>query len=396
MTCFTRYILWNLIAVFAVTLAGLTLVLIMAVVAQEAVRQGLGLEPIVRLLPYLMPDALRFALPAAMLFAVCMVYGRMSAANEFVAIKSLGISPLKALWPALALAFLVSLVAVWLNDAAVSWGRQGVYRVVLHSVEEIAYGMLRSQRSYSTRQFSIGVRGVEGRKLIQPIVFLRADGENSPTIMLTADSAELRSNPEDSTLSIWLTNSIVDVDGEITGIFPETYEYVVPLSQASKKGNAPSGPANCALRLLPRRTLEQRADILELEQTMAAEAAYQMLSGDFAELSSDAWRLRHGRLRGAQDTLHRFEMEPWRRWASGFSCLFFALAGAPLAVWRRREDIWTTFAFCFFPILVCYYPLLIIGVDRSKSGEWPSYSVWLGNIVIGLAGLWLMRLLVRE
>ena len=54
-----------------------------------------------------------------------------------------------------------------------------------------------------------------------------------------------------------------------------------------------------------------------------------------------------------------------------------------------------TFAICFFPILLVYYPLLAFGLDRAKSGELPPYMVWLGNIVLGLIGIFLYRRMVR-
>ncbi|HND53876.1 MAG TPA: LptF/LptG family permease, partial [Pirellulaceae bacterium] len=111
----TRYVLGELLIVFGLTLSAMTAFMILVGLAQEAIRQGLGPEPILRLVPYVLPNALRFAVPGTILFAACSVYGRMSATNEIVAVKSLGISPVAVLWPGYALAFFVSLVAVWLN-----------------------------------------------------------------------------------------------------------------------------------------------------------------------------------------------------------------------------------------------------------------------------------------
>ena len=142
----TRYILIEVVGTFLIALLAMTTVLMLAIVAQEAIRQGLGPEPIARLIPYLLPEALRFAIPGTMLYSVCMVYGRMSAGGEVTALRSLGISPWEVVKPTLILAFVTSLAGVWLNDVAVSWGRQGAHRVVLHSVEQIAYGMLRTQQ----------------------------------------------------------------------------------------------------------------------------------------------------------------------------------------------------------------------------------------------------------
>ena len=134
----TRYVVTELLLVFLLTLTAITLLLILAGVAKEGLREGLGLGPIMRMIPYVVPLALQVSVPATILMAVSSVFGRMSADNEVVALKSLGISPMNILLPALVLAFCVSLVAVWINDIAVSWGRKGIYQVVVESVEEVA------------------------------------------------------------------------------------------------------------------------------------------------------------------------------------------------------------------------------------------------------------------
>ena len=168
MKIISRYILIELLQVFLVSLSALTLFMLVVGLVKEAQQQGLGLLQIVRLVPFVVPEAMRFAVPGTMLFAVASVFGRMSATNEITALKAAGITPMAVIWPAIALAVVVSFVSVWLNDVAVSWGRDGVRRVIVNSVEEIIYGRLRQQRSYSTPQVSINVKGVEGRRLIRP------------------------------------------------------------------------------------------------------------------------------------------------------------------------------------------------------------------------------------
>ena len=116
----TRYITWELIGWLAVVLVMLTFVLVLVVVAGEASRMNLGLGPTLKLLPYVLPTSLAYAAPYAMLFTICLVYGRMSADNEVVATKALGITPVVLLWPAWLLAFGLSLIGVWLTDLAFS------------------------------------------------------------------------------------------------------------------------------------------------------------------------------------------------------------------------------------------------------------------------------------
>ena len=185
-----RYITAELLKVFLSTLTVFTCLITLAGVANEAVRQGLGLLTILRLVPYTLPNALVFALPGTILFSACSVFGRLSASNELAAIKSLGISPAVVIRPALLLAFLVSLGTVWLIDIAFTWGYAGIQRVVLDSAEEIAYSVLRTQRTYRTKQFSICVARVVDRRLLQMTITLdRADGQ---TMTMTAREAQLR------------------------------------------------------------------------------------------------------------------------------------------------------------------------------------------------------------
>ena len=79
------------------------------------------------------PRTIIFALIAAVLFSACIVYGRMSASNEIIAVKSIGISPSAVVIPGLIMAFVLSLTTLYLNDVAVSWGRSGIYRAILNS-----------------------------------------------------------------------------------------------------------------------------------------------------------------------------------------------------------------------------------------------------------------------
>jgi lipopolysaccharide export system permease protein len=266
--------------------------------------------------------------------------------------------------------------------------------VIIRSVEQIAYGMLRTQRSYSTNRFSINVKDVLGRKLIRPILVLHPQGD-SPPVTLSAREAELRCNPAENTLSILFTDGLVEVGNRVSLVFPDTVERRVPLTDATRKQFTGSSPSDCPLCSIPAETGRQRQQIRQIEQRLAGEAAFQMVAGDFGGLSGPAWAIQHRQLGDARYRLFRLKTEPWRRWANGFSCFFFVMAGIPLAIRLRNSDFLTSFFLCFLPILVIYYPLLAFGVDRAKCGALPPFTVWLGNAVLLLAGAWLLKNVLR-
>jgi lipopolysaccharide export system permease protein len=391
----TRYVLFELTKVFLIVLIGMTLLLLLVGVVREAVSQSLGLAQIARLLPFTLPDALRFSLPGSALFAACSVYGRMSSSNEVVAIKSAGISPLRILWPALVASFVLSLATVWLNDLAVSWGRSGVQRVVIEAAEEIVYAVLRTHRSYSNKQLSITVKRVEGRKLSRPTLTLQPTGDR-PLVTITAAEAELRSNTARDMLVIEFRNASVDFGDNVRSDFPGALEWEIPLADAaSGKRESSSSPSYRPLRSIPDDLDEQRQRIGKMEQQLAVKAAFACMTGDWAAVAGPAWTADTRKLNDQRSRLYRLQVEPHRRWAAGFSCFCFVIIGAPLAIRLRNDDFLKTFFICFLPILIGYYPLLAYGVDRTKAGAIPPQFVWLGNVILLICGVWLTRRAIR-
>ena len=394
MRILTRHVLAELLKVFAISLAALTVVMLIVGVLREAMVQNLPAGPVLRMIPYILPDALRVAVPVTLLLGCTSVYGRMSGDNEVVAAKALGISPMAILCPAFIAAFLLSLVTVWLNDLAVSWGRTGAQRVLVEAVEEIAYSMLKAQKSYSSPHFSINVEGVEGRRLIRPILSYQDQGD-SPAVTITADEAQLQVDNAAGVLKIILHNSTVDVGGRVTGRFPDVYEQEVPMRSASRAKTLTGHPSSIPLSSIPKEKSIQLANIQRHENKLAAEAAYQMLCGDFDALTSGKWKQNVDSTGMLRSRLFRLKTEPHRRWSAGFSCLCFAWVGAPMAIRRRRSDFLTTFFLCFLPILVVYYPLLAYGVDGAKNGTVPPYAVWAGNVLLICWGTYLLRKVIR-
>lgn len=390
----TRYVLFDLTAAFLITLAGITLLLIFAVLIKEATSRGIGFNSIAKMLPYTVPIALQPSLPATILIAVCSVFGRMSADNEIVAIKSLGISPFSVISPALVLGFIVSILAVWVNDIAPSWGRIGLTRIGIESIEEVVYRMLRRENAYSVRDLSINVRSVDGRKLIDPHISIKRSGKTPITI--SASTAELESDLDNDSFVIVLTNSHFDMGDGQTYEDRGTYRHPIPIDSVSRKGSRTDSPSLVPLGRIDAETEMQTKITRATECDAGIRAAYCLMTGDFTELANaEEWQPRMRRLAYDRSRLHRLKFEPHRRWATGFSCFFFVLVGAPLAIQMKTRNFFSTFAACFFPILLVYYPLLAFTYDRGKDGAIPPYSVWMGNLVMLFAGVWILRRVIR-
>ncbi|MEQ1902978.1 MAG: LptF/LptG family permease [Pirellulaceae bacterium] len=389
MTLITRHVVAELLKTFAIALSAMTFFIVMVFLVQEALREKLTIEAIVRLIPYTIPTALSFAIPATVLFSACVVYGRMSGNNEVVAIKSSGISPSVVLIPGLVIAFLLSLLTVYLNDLAVSWGRRGIYRVILNSSAETIYTMLTAQGQFSKGRIYIDVSRVEGTDLIHPFI-VRTGNDNNDGLQIRAESARILVDAENEQLIVSLKNAHITV-GKEASVWFDQRDIPIPLGDVNKRSDTSVQAWNLPMRDMAQATVKQRSSLSNLRRKLAARLAAQQLGGDMVGVTHPQWGAELHQLREKIFDGYRLAAEPWRRWANGFSCLCFVMIGAPLSILFKRFDFWTNFALCFAPILFLYYPLLMFGVGQAKSGDLPGFAVWFGNIVLFGSGLLLCR-----
>jgi len=279
-TTITRYIFWEVAKVFLVTLSVLVFVLVMVGIVQESVRKGLTLSVTFQLIPYVLPNALCFAIPGTILFSTCSAYGQMSANNEITALKSAGVSPIVALRPVLIFALILSLGSVWLIDIAFSWGFYGVQEVITSSVDEIAYSILSSQKHLSTDRFSCNVMRVQGRRLIQPTITIYGE-PGTAKMTITAREATMDASPGKGDLRLTLTDGVAEVENQMSLHFKDSIEQVIHLTDAALGEHGTRNPSHMRLKRIPAATELQELRIEQLEQRLAIKAAYEMVTGDF-------------------------------------------------------------------------------------------------------------------
>jgi lipopolysaccharide export system permease protein len=317
----------------------------------------------------------------------------MSGSNEVVALKSLGISPWSIVWPTLVLAFFLSWLAVWLNDVAVTWGYHGARRVVLGAVEDIMLGRLQTKKEYSRQNFSVIVKDVDGRRLIEPTFTVR-DRDKGFTATLRCQHATLEANGE--MLALRCYNGSLDVDGEVDFSFPDSEQvWEFEVGDLREGDGIDWSPSYMALAEVYRRLDDHPRRMDQIHREHAVKSALQLVACDFDALTGGEWAGERQILEKQTYLYHRLRTEPPRRLANGFSCLSFVLVGSVMAIRLRNSNALSSFFVCFLPILVAYYPLLVVSVNQAKHGTLPPICVWLGNVVLAAWGLWLLRRVLR-
>ncbi len=217
--------------------------------------------------------------------------------------------------------------------------------------------------------------------MIHPTVKLRS--RTGGAIELTAREGSLRLDGETQTLLLHVVDSQVEGGEGFEGTWPGETEFRIPLGKAFRQRDlGQTSPSALSLLEIGPETIAQERRGRRAIGELAAHTGFSLLGARWGEIAGPSGRNLENRIVSSDQRLSKLHTEPWRRWAQGFSCLCFVLVGAPLAIIARTADYWTTFGICFLPTMVLYYALFILGFEQSKSGAWPPYAVWLGNLVL--------------
>ncbi|MCL2744698.1 MAG: LptF/LptG family permease [Planctomycetaceae bacterium] len=388
MNIITRYILSDLLKSFFLAFAAMSVLLIIIGLVQSAIENSLPFEPTARLVPFVSVEMSRFTIPMTFLLAVTTFFARMSGNNEVIALKSLGIAPRTYLYPVMFLGVIMSLASVWLNEQAVTWGRAGAAAVIYNATEDILLNKLRTTHQFVSPngEVTIKVRGVENRRLISPTISLK-----NKSTFVEAKYAVLKINFLEDKLTVVLNQPKVSSEDNV-GYIGEEYIAELPLSTIVKKESGDKRASDIGLDEIPKKLAECNSVYESGQRSMAAQRTFSAGIGSVYHWNNAGY---YKIMSEQKKQIERLYAERQRRWATGFSCLFFVFLGAPMAIWMKKADTFSSFFACFCPILLVYYPLLMYGMQGAKNGTLPAASVWIANICIALAALWFWRRIHR-
>ena len=403
-----RMIFWELTRVFLLSLTGLTGLVLIAGVIQQAGNLGLSPSQVFALIPLLIPSTLPYTIPATTLFASCVVYGRLANDNEAVAIKAAGIDLLTILRPALFLGLLTTATTAGLYYAVIPRTQQMIQEQVLQDPEEVLYNLLQQQNSFQVANFPyvIYVRDVQGRRLLDVVVKqrdkIRTDEGDEVwfgyDFVARAREARLIVDLDRNTLKVdsdkWVMTS-ENTNGMTTGSAPPE----VPLPEMFSAEQIKSRPMALEWEELPIRIDELRERQAELvvkrdENRVLAEETDNPFVRETAIAQDPHYATQ---IDFVERQVRTVVFEQYMRPALAVGCFCFAMIGCPVGIWANRSDYLSTFIISFLPTVLVYYPLLLAGGGLAREGRLPmAVGVWSANAFIGIAAVGLTFRLIRR
>ena len=387
-----RYILFELLRVFGSLIIVLTVLLVFVGVFNKVSESGLGPHEVVQILPFVVPSLLPFTIPATLLLAVCVVYGRIAGDQEVTAAKAAGINVLSLLWPSFLLGVVLSVCSLVTTDQMIPWAVDNIQRKGTEAMENIFLDQLRSKRSAANKDqgWSLSVIDVIGKKLIYPLFEYTPPGRS--TITVQADEATIEFDIEKQRVVLHLVRGEIDTSDRANISFDEeVYPFPLPFENSKPK------PRHLSIRNINHRLKEVTDKLDEAQRERDIETACALLIGDFDRLDeADLTRYETQFDRSRKD-LAKLRTAIHLRFSLASSCFFFALLGGPFAIVLAHRQFLTSFFLCFGPILVGYYPIVLLMMNISKSGTVnPAWAMWVGNGLVLVASAVVLHKVLRH
>ena len=358
----SRYVVREVLLPFFLTLLVFTFLMLLPPImnqAEELIRIGVDARQVAELLLLLVPQSLGITIPMALLVGVLMGLGRLSGDRETVAMQACGVSLFRILTPLLALATATAAINCYLLLSVVPDANQRFREILLRVQANRAEGEVRPRVFYvgDFPDVVLYVQEVSGAGEGWFDVFL-ADVQrpDQPDIYI-AERGRVGVDRDRRTVAIVLEN------GErhrVDPAAPDAYEvhaFRELRIQLDAESLFPAGGPDRGLRELT---------IPELSAQAAA-------------------------MRAAGVSPHAPIMEAHKKFSIPVACFVFVLLGVAFGVSSRTDGRLASFALGI-AVIFAYYVLMYESEALAKGQRVPPHlAMWLPNIVLGLAGMALIR-----
>jgi lipopolysaccharide export system permease protein len=386
---------------FLMALVTVTAIFVLFMVMGEATRQGLAPLDTLRIVPYIIPSSLPFTIPVALLFSVSVVYGRMASDNEIVAIKTAGISAVTVLIPTWVLGLGLTAGLWYSSNDAIPRATHAFRNILLQDFEDLFYKQLKKDGQFDNpgTPFFVSVREVDGR-ILKDAIFKHRKSKEEPNIfdfVVASKHARVKFD-----VAAGLVRVLMD-DAETTGEMSKRFlisingqtelQYPLPKDQKFQFEKRIQEMTNDELSE-QQVVLEKKISRERLRQAVAA--TMWIASGRIERVKWPEVGQAYKEFPFWKKRNDEFETEKYFRAALAGGTICFVWLGAPVGILLARRDFLSSFILCFLPIILAYYPVMLLGVNLAKEGAATPWIIFGGNAALLLIGTIVVRKVRRH
>jgi lipopolysaccharide export system permease protein len=374
-----RYVTRELLVTSILAVAVLSIVLVLGNIFKELlnllVNHNAPLEFILSFIAYILPFSMTFTIPWGFLTAVLLVFGKMSAENELIALRSNGISIPRICLSVFVMALVFAGICLWINvdvaPRAEVKMKDALYNIATSNPLAM-FGSDKIIEEFPGRK--IYVERNEGARLHNILVYEINDNDepmrivHAQTGLLNADHAnnQLLLHLFDARFEERDANDPQDLNKIHQGIIATETTFPISLQELYEKNKKKKGFGAMTNReLLERINQEKTANVAKDDEKKAAAAK----SAARTEVS--------------------------KRFSCSLASLAFALIGVPLAITAHRRETSVGFLLSLIVAFVYFFFIILVDIVRTNPKFYPEFLIWSPNLLFIALGAVLFRRLSR-
>jgi lipopolysaccharide export system permease protein len=328
------------------------------------VNHDVPVEYLLSFIAYVLPFSLIFTIPWGLLTAILLVFGRLSADNELIALRSNGVSVTRVCLPLAAIALACTATCLWLNVQVAPAAQEKLRSTIFDLATRNPMALFGSDQvidQFPGRKIYVGKK--EGNTLDNIIVF-EMNQKSVPIRVTYARSGMLEADLPNKRILMHLYNARYQQRDENNPLDLTKIRDGINMAE----GTLPIG-------------LDELYDKAKKQPSRSALSIEQLLE----QLKSENKQ---------QRSASRTEIN--KRFSFPMSCLAFALIGVPLGVTAHRRETSIGFAMGLI-VAISYFLFVIIGDTlRANPKVHPELLVWFPNVLFLILGAFLFRRLARQ
>ena len=361
-----RYIFREILVPFAFGLGIFTFVLLLARLLrliELVVNRGIPVANVARVFAYLLPAFLEVTVPMAMLLAILVAFGRLSADSEITALRSSGVSLYQLAPPVAMFVAIVTVATAGLAWYARPWGN----RALRTAMWDIA-------RSRASAGLKPQVFNDEFPGLIIYAEQIDTASDQLEHVLISDDRDPQQSN------SVFARAGYMITDGEHETVTLRLLDGTIHTTDSEARTSYQTEFRSYDVNLDLRAAL---ADAQEKRDNPKEQSIDQLRAAIVAKQGG-----------GKPATAELVEYH--RKFAIPFACVVFGLIAMPLGIQPARAVRSRGFAVSLV-VIFAYYILLSTGQGLAEQGRVPPLvGLWLPNGILGALGVGLFRRAGRE
>ena len=207
------YILKECFLPFIISLSVLTSVFLLGYLPQlanQVINKGVSLAAIGRVFLYYIPLLLGYTLPIACLSTIILTFGRLSADNEILALRSSGILLRRILYPLIFLGIILSLILFLLNDRVIPRAYQAQRDLLQATGTQNPTALLEAGTFITSFPGQvIFIYKIEQNRMYNVRIY-QPQPDGKPTRTIIAQEGEFAVAPEEAKIKLKLINGTSD------------------------------------------------------------------------------------------------------------------------------------------------------------------------------------------